>query len=200
MRSGLATSPTIRGLRAVSRTAGGGMPGHQRDVGGLEAAVGEIDRGRRLRGAADADQDHVGLLEVVRQLPVVVQQGEVHGVDALEILRVEHVLRARPRGRGRAEIGLEQGDARARAPRGGASSWRGRPPRALRQVRLDEGVEHDARRGLDLATARARAGWPSAPADRRARSPRSPSYCAAAARATVIRVSPVESETRWRWK
>ena len=27
-----------------------------------------------------------------------------------------------------------------------------------------------------------------------------PSYCAAAARATVISVSPVESDTRWRWK
>ena len=158
MRSGLATRPTISGFRAVSRTAGGGTPGHERDVGGLDAAIGEIDGGRRLRGAADAHQDHVGLLEIVRQMPVIVQEREVHGVDALEIFRVEHVLRAGPRRRGRAEIGLSRECTGSSTDRCGEPVARQTSSRRLGEILLDERVEHDARRGLDLATARARAG------------------------------------------
>ena len=36
-----------------------------RHVGGLDPAMGEVDAGRRLGGARDADQDHVGTLEIV---------------------------------------------------------------------------------------------------------------------------------------
>ena len=41
-----------------------GQSGHDRHVRRLDAAVGEIDAGRRLRGAGDADQDDVGLVVV----------------------------------------------------------------------------------------------------------------------------------------
>ena len=174
--------------------------GDERDVGGLDAAVGEIDRGRRLGGPADAHQHHVGLLEIVRQMPVVVHEREVHGVDALEILRVEHVLRARPGGRGRAEIGLQQGVHRLEH----REVRRARRPADL----LEAAAPGPAPRGCRARcpapprspTARARAGSSSAPADRRARSPRCPRTGPPTARATVIRVSPVESDTRWRWK
>ena len=146
----LATRPTMSGLRVALEHRRQRHAGHQRNVGGLDAAVGEIDRRRRLRGAADAEQHHVGLLEVVRQLPVIVQQREVHRVDALEIFRVEHVLRAGPRRRRGAEIGLQQRVHRREHRQMRRARRRGRPPRAGSRDRLDERVEHDAGRGLDL--------------------------------------------------
>ena len=59
-----------------------GHAGHDRNVGGLHAPVREVDGGRRLRGAADAHQHDVGLVEIDRQLAVVVQQREGGGSRA----------------------------------------------------------------------------------------------------------------------
>src|SRR5262245_11315023 len=64
----------------------------ERHIGGLVTAIGEIDAGRRLRGAADANQKNVGIVEILRQMAVVMQHGEVESLDAPEIIRIEHVL------------------------------------------------------------------------------------------------------------
>ncbi len=81
---------------------------HERDVGGLVAAVGEVDARRRLRRAAHADEHDVGVLEIFRQLAVVAHHREIQGVDALEVVGVQHVLRAGARCRILPQVGFEQ--------------------------------------------------------------------------------------------
>ena len=82
------------------------------EFGGLDAAIGQIDRGRRLRRAADADQHDVGLVDRIDMLAVVMREREVQRLDAAEIFGVEDVLRADAALRARAEIGLERGQHR----------------------------------------------------------------------------------------
>ena len=108
MRSALANSPTTSGRRTVFERGRRRHARHQRNVGGLDAAVGEIDRGRRLRGPRHPDQDDIGILEIVGELAVVVHHGVVERVDPLEVFGIEDVLRADLMGRFGAEIGLEQ--------------------------------------------------------------------------------------------
>src|SRR5579863_4844389 len=43
---------------------------HEWDVGGLIAAIGQIDAGRGLRGPADAEENDIGMVEVLRRLTV----------------------------------------------------------------------------------------------------------------------------------
>jgi hypothetical protein len=84
-------------------------------------------------------------------MPIVVHKGEVHRVDALEIFRVQHVLRAGTRRRMRAEIGGEQGMHRfehGEMRRAGVPADLFEP---VRQILLHQGIEHDAGRGLDFA-------------------------------------------------
>src|SRR5271166_5119804 len=118
----------------------------KRDIGRLVAAVGEIDAGRGLRGAAHADQDNVSSVEVFRQLPVVAHHGEVERVDTLEIVGVEHVLRAGAWRRALSKIGLEKVEDRTED----GKAWRPRRLTALlepaRQVGVDEREENDAGR------------------------------------------------------
>ena len=92
MRSALATRPTTNARCGLGQRVRQLDTGHQRHVGGLVAALGEIDAGRRLRGARNAEHDDVGRVEILRQLAVVVRHGEVQRVDAPEIVGVEHVL------------------------------------------------------------------------------------------------------------
>ena len=112
MRSAVAISPTISGFFASDQAVGHRHAEHDRDVGGLDAAIGEIDAGRRLRRPGNADQHDVGLVDLLRQLAVVMLHGEVQRVDAAEIFGVEHMLRADPAAGRRAEIGLEDGQHR----------------------------------------------------------------------------------------
>ena len=84
----------------------------QQDVGGANAAVGEIDAGRRLGGPADADQHDLGLVEILRMLAVIVQHRVVERFDALEIMRIEDVLAANMGPRLGLEIGGESRDHR----------------------------------------------------------------------------------------
>ena len=46
---------------------------HQRHIRSADAAVGEIDRGRRLGGARYADQNHIGLFPPVKGDPNLVK-------------------------------------------------------------------------------------------------------------------------------
>ena len=71
-------------------------------------------------------EDDVGLLDIVGQLAVVMLHGEVQRVDAAEIFRVEHMLRADPAAGRRAEIGLEDGST------GSSTETQGRPIAAQR--------------------------------------------------------------------
>ena len=70
--------------------------GYQRHGGRAHTAVGEINAGRRLGGPRWADQDDVGILQVVRRLPVIMRQRVMHGIDSVEITFVELMLAARP--------------------------------------------------------------------------------------------------------
>ena len=86
---------------------GNGTPGTSGTFAVLIAAIGEIDAGRGLRGAADADEQNIGIVEILRKMPVVVQHGEVERLDAAEIVGIEHMLAGDRRRRRRAEIGFE---------------------------------------------------------------------------------------------
>ncbi len=70
---------------------------HQRHVGRLDAAIREIERGRRLGAARDADQQHVGLGDPGLRLPVIMGEHEMHCIDAPEIIGIQHILPSRPR-------------------------------------------------------------------------------------------------------
>ena len=88
--SGEAISPTIRGRRRAPTARGSAIPA--RPAHSRSCSRGWPDRcGRRLRSALRREDD-VRVLQVLRQLPVVVHHAEVQGVDTLEIIRVQHVL------------------------------------------------------------------------------------------------------------
>ena len=106
MRSGLATSPTTK-ARCGSASADRRLDaGHQRQIRGLVAALGEIDAGGRLGRARDAEDDDVGRVQVLRQLAVVVRHGEIQRIDAPEIVGIDGVLAGHHRRLGSAQIGL----------------------------------------------------------------------------------------------
>ena len=146
MRSGLATRPTIEGPRGSSARCGQRDAGHQRQVCGLVAALAEIDAGRRLRRAGDAEEDDVGLLESSaagrRHAPC-----EVQRIDARGNIGVEHVLAGhdgvcaarRDRIRTRSMIGSS-------TCRHGTLSSRQRRSMRLDQLLLDDRIEDDAGR------------------------------------------------------
>ncbi len=106
--------------------------------------------GRRLRRAADAEQDHVRLLQILRQVAVVVGEGEVHRVDALEVLGVQHVLGARPGRLLRAEVGLQKVVDRLQHREAGRTRFPRRHLEPLAEIAPHQGVEHEARRRPDL--------------------------------------------------
>ena len=107
MRSGLATRPTTKALMRLGQRLRRLDAGHQRQVGGLVAALGQIDAGGRLGGAGDAEDDDVGRVQVLRQLAVVVRHGEIERIDAPEIVGIDHVLAGHDRRLRRAEVGFE---------------------------------------------------------------------------------------------
>ena len=123
---------------------------HQRHIGGADAAVGKIDRGRRLRGTGYPDQHHVRLLQPFDMLAVIMHHRIVQRVDALEIFRVQDVLRADPPGSRGSEIGLEQLHHRTddRQARDVDLLALGFEPDD--EVPLEQGKQYDSRRLLDF--------------------------------------------------
>ena len=119
---------------------------HQRHVAGLDAAIGEIDRSRRFRGARDADQHHVGVLQPFDVLAVIMKHRVVERIDALEIFRVEHVLGADPVDGLGAEIGLEQTQHRPQHRHARQREVAAFLFQRLDQVFLEQRVQHQARR------------------------------------------------------
>ena len=124
--------------------------GHQRQVGGLVAALGEIDAGRRLGGARDAENDDVGGVEVLRQLAVVVGHGEVERVDAAEVVGIDDVLAGHDRRLRRAEVGFEHLHDRLQHVQRRHLELAAALLDLLDQLLVDDGVEDDAGRLLDL--------------------------------------------------
>jgi hypothetical protein len=92
--------------------------GDQWVVGRLDAVLHrQVERSGRLAAAAHADQDHVGLGQVLRRLAVVVGKREIDGLDAVRVFLAFRNVR-------KAADAVVRGDAE------------------LRLERLDEGVEH----------------------------------------------------------
>ncbi len=71
--------------------------GNQRNVRRLDPFVGEVEAGRALRCAGDPHEDHVGPIQIVDVLPVVVLQGEVDRLLPVEPLPLRSVEQARRR-------------------------------------------------------------------------------------------------------
>ena len=117
---------------------------HDRDVGGLIAAIGEIDAGRGLRGAAHPQENDIGMLQIFRRLTVVADHAEVERIDPLEIVGVEHVLRAGSRRRVLPEVGFEQRQYWAR----GQTSTASRTPRSPASSRLERSESTSVKRTI----------------------------------------------------
>ena len=83
-------------------------------------------------------------------LPIIVQHGVVERVDALEIFGVERVLRADPLAGLRAEIGLQQLQHRTEDRQAGQAELAAFLLQPLGEVVIEQGIEHDAGRFLDL--------------------------------------------------
>ena len=147
---------------------------HDRHVRRLDAAIGEIDAGRRLRGARDADQDDIGIVQAPERLAVIVIEGEGHRVDALEILAVEQMLLAGQTARLAAEIGGERADHRIEHRDRRHLQLAAAFDQRLAQRVVDERIEHDAGIGADAGDdAIDLRSW-CGPSTRYARSPRHP--------------------------
>ena len=86
-----------------------GRPHHQSFLPSSGNSFREQVARRRLRAAAHADEDHIGGIEILRKLPIIMQHGVVQRVDALEIFGVEDMQRTGARRRFGAEISAEQG-------------------------------------------------------------------------------------------
>ena len=138
-----------RATQALQR-AGERDLGNDGHVGGLVSAVGQVDAGRRFRGSADPEQDDIRLLEVFGQLPVIVHHREIQGVDPLEIVGVQHVLRARARRRVLTQIRLEQCEDRAEDGKARRSRRLATRLQTLRELRIDKREQHNSRRILDF--------------------------------------------------
>src|SRR5690606_28753188 len=124
--------------------------GHDRDIGSLDAAIGEIDASRGFRRAADADQNDVGLIKVARYLTVVMHHREIQRFDAFEIVGVEHMLSANAARQTNVEIGLkhlENGieDIDARNCHVATGSLE-----PSRNLRINQRVEDNARSAFNL--------------------------------------------------
>ena len=94
----------------VGQDVGFTEAGDEGDVGGFDAAIGEIEGGGGLGAAGDADEDDIGFGDAALGLAVVMGENVVDGVDAFEIVGIEDVLAAGPGGGFLAEMLLEDGE------------------------------------------------------------------------------------------
>ena len=121
-----------------------------RNVRCLDAAIGEVDARRGLRGPADADEHDIRLVQAFGHLPVVVHHRVVEGVDAPEIIGIERMLAADPARFLNLQVRLEDGEDRIENIHARHAMV---PADAFQPVDLivsDEGIENDTRSGFDL--------------------------------------------------
>jgi hypothetical protein len=69
---------------------------HDRDVGRLDAPVGQVDACWRLGCPAHPDQDNIGLVQRSKALPVIMGHGEIQRLDAGEVPGIQLMLCAWP--------------------------------------------------------------------------------------------------------
>ena len=125
--------------------------GHDRDIGRLDPAIGEIEAGRRLGRARHPDDDDIGVVEILRRLTVVVAQHELDGVDPREVIGVERMLTAGlPGDRARAEIARQRREDRFEHRNAGHADSLTALGELSAPVGIDQRVDHDAGAGLDL--------------------------------------------------
>ena len=124
--------------------------GHERYVGGLHAAIGQIDRGRRLGRAGYSHQNHLGMFQVLGVLTVVVEHGEIQRIDALEIFGIERVLGADAGRRFRSEVGLKQAQDRTEDIEIRHAEFPAFRLQPLQKLAIEQGVEHNPGRGFHL--------------------------------------------------
>ncbi len=86
--------------------------GDQGDVGGFDAAIGEVEASRGFGGAGDADQDDISFRHAALDLAVIMADDVVHGIDALKIIGIQHVLAAGFVADGGVEMGLQKVEQR----------------------------------------------------------------------------------------
>ena len=122
-------------------------PLHDRHVRGLVAEVAEVDRERRLRGARDADEHDVRLVEAAADAVVELDR-ELDRLHPLEVRRVER------RPRARRHLRRHPGDLRDRLDRMAEQVGVVEPCAAaerahrLAQLAVDERVDHHGRPAL----------------------------------------------------
>jgi hypothetical protein len=88
-------------------------------------------------------------VEVGAELPVVVRERIVHGVDAGEVLGVEHVLQAGPAANLQVEISRQRMDRRIEQRHAGNGQWPAAFQQGGAQLEVDQGEEHRPRFGFD---------------------------------------------------
>ncbi len=123
--------------------------GDQGDVGGFDAAVGEIEAGGGFGGAGDADENDIGFRNAAGGLAVVMGNHVVHGVNAAEVIGVQHVLAARLVLGRQAEFFLQDGKDRVQNMQEGDTRTLAKLVKVATQRIIDQRAEDRARFGLD---------------------------------------------------
>ncbi len=100
------------GAMRVGKQFWGFDTGNERNIGGFDASIGEVEAGGGFGGAGDADQDDIGFRHATLNLAVIMADDVVHGVDAFEIIGIQDVLAAGFVADGGVEMGLEQSEER----------------------------------------------------------------------------------------
>ena len=115
---------------------------------------GKVEAGGGLPAARYADQDHIGLREIVGRQPVVVGERVVHRLDAVVVVDEVVDAVAAPDGVGGAhvELALQRRDEDLEA----VEEERVRPPHHLGDIAVHQGADHDGagavpfREGVDV--------------------------------------------------
>lgn len=124
--------------------------GNDRNIRRLDAPLGEIDRGGCLGGAADAEDDNLGLVEVLGALAIIVAHGEVESVDPLEVVRVKGMLSCHLRCGGRVEVFRKDRNYRIENRHAGNAKQSALMLEMGSQALIYDGEEHDTWLLLDL--------------------------------------------------
>ena len=167
---------------------------HQRHVARLVAALGQVHRERRLRGARDARQHDVGAVQRVQVRAVVVAHRELDRLDALEVLVREAVQQARLHARLGVQVLRDVRDQRAEQVDAGHPDRRRRDRAAPAAASRFTTVNTTSAPARDAASTR----WRACAALRTSGKVRMRHFAwnwSIAARTVSAAVSPVPSET-----
>jgi hypothetical protein len=112
--------------------------------------MGQVDAGGGLGGARDAHQHHVGLLQILAALAVVMADGVVQRVHPVEIVGVQGVLHPHPAGDRSAQVAGKRRDQRIQRRDAGHVELATAFLQGGAQLVVDDGVDHHPGRFLDV--------------------------------------------------